>query len=77
MSDFRGKVNFIWSVADENLRGDFKRSKYPDVMDHFFEEAAEGQMPLQAEPTDPVVLEKLKAFTKKYGYEFAEFPSGP
>ena len=49
----------------------------PAGMDHFFEEAAEEQMPLQAEPTDPVVLEKLTAFTKKYGYEFAEFPPGP
>jgi hypothetical protein len=34
-------------------------------------------MPLQAAPTDPVVLEKLEAFTEKYGYEFAEFPPGP
>jgi quercetin dioxygenase-like cupin family protein len=46
----------------------------PSGMDHFFEEAAEGRIPLQAEPTDPAVLEKLKAFTRKYGYEFAEFP---
>jgi quercetin dioxygenase-like cupin family protein len=49
----------------------------PAGMDHFFEEAAEGRMPLQAAPTDPVVLEKLEAFTEKYGYEFAEFPPGP
>ena len=49
----------------------------PAGMDHFFEEAAEGRMPLQAAPTDPVVLEKLTAFTRKYGYEFAEFPPGP
>ncbi len=49
----------------------------PAGMDHFFEEAAEGRMPLQAAPTDPVVLEKLEAFTDKYGYEFAEFPPGP
>ncbi len=46
-------------------------------MDRFFEEAAEGRMPLQAAPTDPAVLEKLEAFTEKYGYEFAEFPPGP
>ena len=46
----------------------------PAGMDHFFEEAAEGRMPLQAVPTDPAVLEKLTAFTEKYGYEFAEFP---
>jgi quercetin dioxygenase-like cupin family protein len=49
----------------------------PSGMDHFFEEAAEKRVPLQAEPTDPAVLEKLEAFTRKYGYEFAEFPPGP
>ena len=48
----------------------------PAGMDHFFEEAAEGRMPLQAAPTDPAVLERLEAFTEKYGYEFAEFPAG-
>ena len=31
-------------------------------------------MPLQAVPTDPAVLEKLAAFTEKYGYEFASAP---
>ena len=46
----------------------------PAGMDHFFEEAAEGRMPLQAEPTDPEVREKLAAFTQKYGYEFAKLP---
>jgi quercetin dioxygenase-like cupin family protein len=46
----------------------------PAGMDHFFEEAAEGRMPLQAEPADPEVQEKLAAFTEKYGYEFAELP---
>jgi quercetin dioxygenase-like cupin family protein len=49
----------------------------PSGMDHFFEEAAEGRIPLQAEPTDPAVLEKLEAFTRKYGYEFAEYPPEP
>jgi quercetin dioxygenase-like cupin family protein len=49
----------------------------PAGMDHFFEEAAERRMPLQAPPTDPVVLEELTAFTEKYGYEFAELPPGP
>lgn len=48
----------------------------PAGMDHFFEEAAEGRIPLQAAPTDPAVQEKLAAFTKKYGYEFAELPPG-
>src|SRR5215210_2677338 len=46
-------------------------------MEHFFEEAAAGRIPLQTAPTDPEVAEKLTAFTEKYGYEFAEFPPGP
>ena len=46
----------------------------PAGMDRFFEEAAEGRMPLQAVPADPEVREKLAAFTEKYGYEFAELP---
>ena len=49
----------------------------PGGMDRFFEEAAEARMPLQAIPTDPVVQEKLTAFTRKYGYEFAEFAPEP
>jgi type I restriction enzyme M protein len=32
MAGFQEKVNFIWSVADEVLRDDFKRGKYPDVI---------------------------------------------
>jgi mannose-6-phosphate isomerase-like protein (cupin superfamily) len=48
----------------------------PAGMERFFEEAAEGRMPLQAVPDDPVVLRRLEAFTEKYGYEFAEFPQG-
>ncbi|NNJ09160.1 N-6 DNA methylase [Chloroflexales bacterium ZM16-3] len=32
MSNFQDKVSFIWSVADEVLRDDFKRGKYPDVI---------------------------------------------
>ena len=46
-------------------------------MDRFFEEAAERGMPLQAVPSDPMVLEELASFTQKYGYELAEFPPGP
>jgi hypothetical protein len=44
----------------------------PADMDRFFEEAAEGHRPLAAVPSDPVVLERLEAFTEKCGYEFAE-----
>jgi quercetin dioxygenase-like cupin family protein len=47
----------------------------PAGMERFFEEATEGRMPLQAAPEDPAILEKLGAFTKKYGYEFAELPA--
>ena len=47
----------------------------PAGMDRFFEEAAEGRVPLAGPPpTDPEVLERLEAFTEKYGYEFAELP---
>ena len=46
----------------------------PSGMERFFEEAAEGIMPLQMVPTDPEVKERLRVFTEKYGYEFAEFP---
>jgi hypothetical protein len=49
----------------------------PAGMDRFFDEAAERRMPLQAVPTDPMVLKELATFTEKYGYEFAEFRPGP
>jgi quercetin dioxygenase-like cupin family protein len=42
----------------------------PAGMDHFFEEAAESHMRLQAPPTDTAILEELEAFTKKYGLRF-------
>ncbi len=47
----------------------------PGGMDRFFEEAAEGRMPLAAVADDPAVLERLEAFTENYGYEFAELPA--
>ena len=46
----------------------------PAGMNHFFEEAAEGHIPLQAAPTDTAILEELEAFTERYGLRFAEFP---
>jgi mannose-6-phosphate isomerase-like protein (cupin superfamily) len=49
----------------------------PAGMDRFFEEAAEGHIPLQAAPTDTEILDELEAFTEKYGLTFAEFPQGP
>jgi type I restriction enzyme M protein len=32
MNNFQEIANFIWSIADEILRDDFKRGKYPDVI---------------------------------------------
>jgi len=46
----------------------------PAGMDHFFEEAAKERVPLQAEPEDPEIEERLARFTERYGYEFAELP---
>ena len=46
----------------------------PAGMDRFFEEAADGRLPLQSAPADLEVREKLAAFTEKNGYEFAELP---
>ena len=45
----------------------------PSGMERFFEEAAEGRIPLQAVPEDPNVLANRDAFAAKYGYEFADF----
>ncbi len=48
----------------------------PGGMDRFFEEAAEGRVPLaEPPPKDPEVLERQEAFTERYGYEFAELPA--
>jgi len=32
MENFQHITSFIWNVADDILRDDFKRSKYPDVI---------------------------------------------
>ncbi len=49
----------------------------PAGMDRFFEEAAEGRVPLAGPPpADTEVLARLEAFTEKYGYKFAAFPAG-
>jgi mannose-6-phosphate isomerase-like protein (cupin superfamily) len=49
----------------------------PAGMGNFFEEVARRQLPLQAIPTDPAVAAELKAFTEKYGYEFADENGDP
>jgi mannose-6-phosphate isomerase-like protein (cupin superfamily) len=46
----------------------------PSGMEHFFEEAAEQRILLQAVTTDPDVLERRDAFAAKYGYEIADLP---
>jgi mannose-6-phosphate isomerase-like protein (cupin superfamily) len=46
----------------------------PAGMERFFEEAAEERMPLAAVPEDPAILERLRDFTERYDYEFAELP---
>jgi type I restriction enzyme M protein len=58
MSDFQGKVNFIWSVADEILRDDFKRSKYPDVILPF---TVLRRVDCVLEPTKDKVLDRYES----------------
>jgi type I restriction enzyme M protein len=57
MSDFQGKVNFIWSVADEILRDDFKRSRYPDVILPF---TVLRRVDCVLEPTKDKVLDRYE-----------------
>ena len=57
MTSFQGKVSFIWSVADEILRDDFKRSKYPDVILPF---TVLRRVDCVLEPTKDRVLERYE-----------------
>lgn len=57
MTGFQGKVSFIWSVADEILRDDFKRSKYPDVILPF---TVLRRVDCVLEPTKDRVLERYE-----------------
>ncbi len=50
MSDFQSKVSFIWSVADEILRDDFKRSTCLEVI-----------LPVSASRSVDRILEPTKA----------------
>jgi type I restriction enzyme M protein len=58
MKDFQYKVNFIWSVANEILRDDFKRSKYPDVVLPF---TVLRRVDCVLEPTKDRVLERYES----------------
>lgn len=55
MSSFQGNVNFIWSVADEVLRDDIKRGKYPDVILPF---TVLRRLDCVLQPTKDKVLER-------------------
>lgn len=48
----------------------------PGGMDQFFVEAAQGRYPLQSTPNEPGEQARLRAFTERYGYEFADLPGG-
>jgi len=66
-----------WGVVHQNPETEPTRVLLmfsPARMERFLEEAAEGRIPLQTVPEDPAVKEEVEPFTRKYGFEFAEFP---
>lgn len=46
----------------------------PAGMEHFFIDAAEKRIPLQRTTTDSDILNAVADFSKKYSFEFADFP---
>lgn len=62
MNNFQEKTNFIWSVADEVLRDDFKRGEYPDVILPF---TVLRRLDCVLEPTKEKVLERYKEYEGK------------
>ena len=77
MSNFQDKVNFIWSVADEVLRDDFKRGKYPDVILPFTVLRRLDPEPLYKdraafEQIDAEILDMLAAVTVMGGTHLTE-----
>ena len=62
MKNFQEKVDFIWSVANEVLRDDFKRGKYPDVILPF---TVLRRLDCVLSPTKSQVLEKYEALKGK------------
>ena len=62
MSHFQDKVNFIWSVADEVLRDDFKRGKYPDVILPF---TVLRRLDCVLAPTKEKVLERYRTLKER------------
>jgi type I restriction enzyme M protein len=65
MQNFQETANFIWQIADEILRDDFKRGKYPDVILPF---TVLRRLDCVLAPTKAKVLERyefLEAENKK------------
>ncbi len=61
-NDFSSKVNFLWSVADEVLRDDFKRGKYPDIILPF---TVLRRLDCVLAPTKQKVLERFEVLKTK------------
>jgi type I restriction enzyme M protein len=62
MAGFQEKVSFIWSVANEVLRDDFKRGKYPDVILPF---TVLRRIDCVLKPTKDKVLDRQELLKKK------------
>lgn len=62
MGDFQQIANFLWSIADEVLRDDFKRSKYPDII---LPLTVLRRVDCVLEPTKEAVLKKHKELIDK------------
>lgn len=62
MNNFQEKTNFIWSVADEVLRDDFKRGEYPDVILPF---TVLRRLDCVLAPTKEKVMERYKELEGK------------
>ncbi len=61
-SIFPGKTNFIWSVADESLRDDFKRGEFPDIILHIH---VLRRLDCVLAPTNEKVMEYYKNWKEK------------
>ncbi|MBE9226259.1 SAM-dependent DNA methyltransferase [Phormidium sp. LEGE 05292] len=62
MQNFQETANFIWEIADEILRDDFKRGKYPDVILPF---TVLRRLDCVLAPTKQAVLEKYQFCQEK------------
>ena len=62
MENFQETSNFIWQIADEILRDDFKRGKYPDVILPF---TVLRRLDCVLAPTKELVLQRYETLTAK------------